>query len=68
MKILIYFMIGFGWVIGYDMAQEQHPTKIAKSDSAYAVTGILLWPVFASCEVSRFLYSNSAESYNKTKN
>jgi hypothetical protein len=57
-------MIGLGWVAGYDMAQEQHPTKIAKSDFGGKVSGILVWPLLASGEVSRFIYSNIAESYD----
>jgi hypothetical protein len=64
MNIIIYFMIGLGWVAGYDMAQEQHPTKIAKSDFGGTVSGILVWPLFASSEISRFIYSNIAESHD----
>ena len=64
MNILIYLMIGLGWVAGYDMAQEQHPTKIAKSDFVSGVSVGLFWPVFASSEISRFIYSNIAESHD----
>ena len=61
-------MIGFGWVGGYDLAQSQHPTKIAKSSQGDFVLTVLAWPMLASAEISRFLYSNSVESSVQNKN
>lgn len=55
-------MIGVGWIMGYDLAQSQYPTKIAKSSYGAVVLTVLAWPMLASAEISRFLYSNSVES------
>lgn len=61
-------MIGFGWIMGYDLAQSQHPTKIAKSNQGEVVLTILAWPAVVSSEISRIVYSNSVESSVQNKN
>ena len=55
-------MIGIGWIGGYDLAQQQYPTKIAKSSYSDVTLTILAWPAVVSAEISRFLYSNIVNS------
>lgn len=55
-------MIGFGWIGGYDLAQQQYPTKIAKSNQGEVVLTILAWPAVVSSEISRIVYSNMVNS------
>jgi hypothetical protein len=68
MKVIIYYMIGCGWIMGYDLAQSQHPTKIAKTSQGDFVLTVLAWPVVVSSEISRIVYSNSVESSVQNKN
>lgn len=55
-------MIGLGWIGGYDLAQQQYPTKIAKSSYGDVTLTILAWPAVVSLEISRIVYSNRVNS------